>query len=490
MGVIQRQSIKRSLVSYIGVGVGMISTLFIYPLESTLYGRIQFVLSVALLLSPVFSLGVKSLAVRFYPEFSEQAEHDRGLFRLLLLLTVAIYLIVGGGLYLSQDWWLDVLSISRQSKFYQYADVIWPLALLYSLVDLSTLYTSNYQRITVPEIFTNLFLKLAVPTLILGYHFQYWTSTIALYALWLVYAIILLSLLVYLHQQGQRFVKVDWSFLTAERRKGMLSYALFGVLASLGTHLAFRLDNIMTTEYLGETANGFYNIALFISNTIAIPYNALIAIVSPFISGYWQKNDLANIQDVYRRSSLNLLMAGLFLFGLIFLLLDDIISVSTDSAGMETVRNVIIILGIAKVIDVTAGVNSAIISFSKAYRFNFVVISILGLLNIGLNLWLIPIFQVTGVALATLISLVLFNLIKLVFIYWRFGIHLFTWRLLWAFLLGSGLIFLVNLLPRFADWWWNVPVIGGVFTLVLGGAFVLTGLVPKPHELWEMLRNR
>ena len=93
MGVIQRQSIKRSLVSYIGVGVGVISTLFIYPLESTLYGRIQFVLSVALLLSPVFSLGVKSLAVRFYPEFSEKKEGDRGLFSLLLLLTVLIYAV-------------------------------------------------------------------------------------------------------------------------------------------------------------------------------------------------------------------------------------------------------------------------------------------------------------------------------------------------------------------------------------------------------------
>ena len=70
------------------------------------------------------------------------------------------------------------------------------------------------------------------------------------------------------------------------------------------------------------------------------------------------------------------------------------------------------------------GFNGEIITYSKYYKFNLIAIGLLILLNVSLNLLFINVlnYGIEGVAVASLISMILFNLSKLLFIYKKFKI--------------------------------------------------------------------
>ena len=85
---------------------------------------------------------------------------------------------------------------------------------------------------------------------------------------------------------------------------------------------------------------------------------------------------------------------------------------------------VILILGFNVLINMGTGFNGEIITYSKYYNFNLIAIGLLIVLNVSLNLLFINVFKygIEGVAVASLISMLLFNFSKLLFIYNKFKI--------------------------------------------------------------------
>ena len=72
MGVIKRQGIKNVFITYLGVIVGAISTLYIQPelLSIDELGFTRNLYNFSFLLSLAIPLGLPSIILKFYPEFS------------------------------------------------------------------------------------------------------------------------------------------------------------------------------------------------------------------------------------------------------------------------------------------------------------------------------------------------------------------------------------------------------------------------------------
>ena len=68
----------------------------------------------------------------------------------------------------------------------------------------------------------------------------------------------------------------------------------------------------------------------------------------------------------------------------------------------EAGRNVVILVGLAKLINLLFSLNDGIISMSKYYRFNMLLTLFLGLLMIGSDIILIPKYGLIGAAAALL----------------------------------------------------------------------------------------
>ncbi|MEY3498531.1 MAG: hypothetical protein RL308_200, partial [Bacteroidota bacterium] len=93
MGIVINQSIKNTIITYFGFGIGAVNALFLYTifLGKTHYGMVVFLLSAANILMPLMSFGVQNTLIRFYTKYKTESERDQFLsFMLLLPVFIAI----------------------------------------------------------------------------------------------------------------------------------------------------------------------------------------------------------------------------------------------------------------------------------------------------------------------------------------------------------------------------------------------------------------
>ncbi|NNE27780.1 MAG: oligosaccharide flippase family protein [Saprospiraceae bacterium] len=468
MGVIKRQGLKTILVNYVGVAIGALSVLFIYPLNDELYGFAQWVYSTIILLAPLASFGISSVVLKFYPVFKSKVDKaNHGFLNLILLIFSASYLVflicwfafkpflLQGFEYLNMDG-----SAIVKHEWYL-------LALVYLLVAVMTAtnHSANHLRIVVPNIVHQLGFKLLIPLIVLMSTLINITEQHMAFYILLFYGLVLLILTIYLKSIGAlHFGKIkrpsnEFSF------KSIFYFGGFSSLNSLGSSLAFRLDTIMIPFLENMLSNGYYNKIAFMSNTLEMPYRAINQIAAPIISKAWNDNDISELKTVYRKSSTNLFLVGAALFTLIWYVLDDLIAISIDPNSFPFARDIFLFLALGKLFDMLTSVNSQIIIYSKSYKYNLAFLLILGVSNIFLNYYLIRTLEygIVGAAMATALSLFIFNFAKLVFIYFKFGLHPFSVSTLKTLLLLGLLILVYFYFPE-------IEV--AIFALILKGIFV------------------
>jgi len=123
---------------------------------------------------------------------------------------------------------------------------------------------------------------------------------------------------------------------------------------------------------------------------------------------------MEEIRNVYLRGSKNLLYIGAVMLLGILILLDILPQVLDSWKELVHLKYLVVIIGFAKLVDMTAGVNGVIIQHSPWYRYNTIFVLIMMLINLVLNIVFIKWYGIIGAAIATAISLVVFNGMKAV----------------------------------------------------------------------------
>ena len=483
MGIIIRQTFKASVVGYVAAVVGVINTFFIYTWcfsESEL-GQIRFVQDTAILLAGLFSLGVYNIAVRFFPEFKSPNKHN-GFLGLLLLF------FVGGILSFLIIYWVTRSNLPME--FNENIGIILLTFISVVLAKIAFQYTSNFGRITVPSLINNLWVKVGLSLLSFCFLFSAVSFSTLLYGIPIIYAIAAVCLVLYLGYIGQLKVSFQFSFLTKSRMKQILIYAGFGILGTIGSSLATRLDIFMVTDILDYAKTGVYSIAFNIANLLMVPTSAIFAISAPIIAGALKKNDMDHVEEIYKKSGLNLFIIGCFLLLLVWCNIDAIFEIIPNGERYASGKLVILLLGIAKLFDMLTSINEYIIAYSKYFKFNLYFLLVLAVVNIIANLTLIPYFDIAGAAMATLLSVVLFNVFKTYFVYVKFKIHPFQRKIVYTLIIGVLTLCISKVLPQLDNPW------GSLFlrSLVLGGMFIFCTIHFKLSEeavvMWYKFRDR
>ncbi len=497
MGLIQRQSIKHSIVSFGGVFIGAISMLFIYPKDLDFYGFLQFFTGFASLLMPFVALGTHALVIRFFPNFKDKQQKHHGFLGLLLLLAFGAIALSGILLYFLQAplyAFLEPLGF-KVERISTFAIPIFLLASLLVFNKICTSYISGFGRIVVPNILNNTLLKFLIPILVLLYFFEILTLSSAIIILLTSYGFILLSLLLYTAYLGELYLNPSLKFLNPSLKKKMYSYALYGILAGMGTNIAQQIDNIMISTLVDFKGNGGYSIFRFMSNTIDLPLLALVAISGPIIADKFKTNDLLGIKSLYQKTALNAFIPGVLIFIGVACNLDDLLQITGRYADLAPLKSVFIFLGLAKLFDLLTSVNAQIIGYSKYFRFNLIVILFLAFLNIINNYFFIEVLSMNeiGAAIATCISILLYNLLRLAFIWWKFKMLPFTKETLFVLLIGSLVMGLVVLLPLSFHPVLNM-VLRSIFIVLIYGFMILQFRISEEVnalvlKYWKMLKN-
>jgi O-antigen/teichoic acid export membrane protein len=452
MGIVQKQGVRQSLVTYLGMALGAFNLLWLYPLflSKEQIGITKFVLDSAVLAAPFLFWGGAELIVRFFPKFRDERNgHNGYLFLLHVIFAVGILLLLLLVLLL-KDTILGYFS-DKSPLFVEFLPYAVPLALLLTYAAIFTSYTSNFHKIVVPTIFNEIIPKLAMTLLVLAFAFNFWGFQGIFWGQIVGYFAVLVGQIWYTASLGQLHWRPNFGFYSPKLLKEVYAYGVFGLIGTLGSRIGERINTILLGTMTSLADTGVYTVAFFLSDAIDAPRRAISRISSPIISDKWAEGKIEDIQEIYQKSALNQLIVGLGLLLAVWVSIDEIFSLMPNGEQFREGKYVILILGLARVLDMLTGVNTEIISYSKNYRYNFYFIILLALSSIGFSWLLIPIFAVNGAALATLVSLAIYNFLKFAVLWSKFKLQPFSWPILWVMLIGLFAYFAVTLLPKLSS---------------------------------------
>ncbi|HEX8350707.1 MAG TPA: hypothetical protein VF598_12155, partial [Hymenobacter sp.] len=74
MGIVQRQGLRNTVISYIGLGLGFVNTVLILPnfLEPQQLGLTATLSTIAMVYAQVAAFGFASVGIRFFPYFRDR----------------------------------------------------------------------------------------------------------------------------------------------------------------------------------------------------------------------------------------------------------------------------------------------------------------------------------------------------------------------------------------------------------------------------------
>lgn len=236
------------------------------------------------------------------------------------------------------------------------------------------------------------------------------------------------------------------------------------MLGGLTTVIVWNVDIIMLGSLAGLSQTGIYAIAFYMASVIAIPQRSITKIVSPLLADFIKNKEWKEIASIYTKSSLNQLIPGIFIFGLIWINLEVVYRMMPEvySAG----RWVVFIIGIGKIIEMGTGANGLILINSKHYRVSFYTNLVLVIITIGANYLLIPLYGIEGAAMASVLALTIYNSTKYLWVWATLGMQPFTEKTLYVILLGAIALVFTHFTNLFEFYLWNALLKTALFTLL------------------------
>jgi len=454
MGVILRQGLKHSLVTVLATIVGMVSVLFIYTefLTKQELGLFQYLITWAKSITPFLAFGMGAVATRFYPQFHKKSKNNNGLLFFLSFVPLIAFFLFLGLCFLFQE---TIYQSIESHPDFELLNIYLPYTILIVLAlligQIFSSYALNLKRIVVPEILNNLWLKIAVPICAIAYFYNYLTFSNFIQGIIIVYFIATIGFFIYLWKLGNANLRPNWTYFDKKTIKEITTFASFTVLGGVGSLLATQIDTLMVGSYIDMENAAIYTIAFYIATVIGIPLRSIFTIATPVIAASFNENDLSNVQKLYTKSSMNLLVIGVLLFTGIWASVDLLFKIIPNGSLYITGKYVILYLGLAKLVDMVTSINTHIIVYSKYYKYNLYFSLILAVVNIVLNLILIPRYGLVGAALSTLASMIIFNIIKVIFVWMKFKMQPFSNSMFWVLLLGTISYFVTLFMPSLGN---------------------------------------
>ncbi len=442
MGIIIRQSSWSTLLSFSGIIIGYINVLYLFPAYFTPgeIGLTKVIQDFAMLLVSFAQLGTRSSIIRFFPSMQISRSKADSFFSLMLFLSLTGYLI-----FLLLTFFLKApllsLFIENSPEVVTYFSLVLVLVLIMVIHNVISDFTRSFLEILVPNFLKEVLLRLWTTLCIAAYVLGWVDFEIFLFCIVGAYSLNLLILSIYLFTKtSTRFKFNFWKELKPDEIRPIVTYGLYALIGAGGSIIVSKVDVVMVTSMLGTFDTGIYTTAFYMAAVIEVPRRMVTQISTPLISRHLESSDMKSVRDIYTKSSINLLIIGfLFLTG-ILANLNNIYYYVPNNEIYEAGKLVVIFVGLGKLIDMSFGLNGEIIILSKYYKVNILLTGFLAIITIAANYYLIPIYGITGAAVGTTFSIVLFNLLKFIFVWVKFKLQPFTINHLKLLFIG-GLIF-------------------------------------------------
>lgn len=169
-------------------------------------------------------------------------------------------------------------------------------------------------------------------------------------------------------------------------------------------------DIIMLGWFTGAEEVGIYRVAVQGAALVALSIGVVSAVVAPHFARFYAQGDKVRLQRLVTRSAQVILLTALPI-ALSFIIAGGVIVAWVFGTEFAAAHTPLAILAGGKLISVSFGLVGTLLTMTK-YETNAArILWQTAVLNVVLNVLLIPLFGMNGAAFATAISLVILNLI-------------------------------------------------------------------------------
>lgn len=447
MGIIFKQSFKNTIVIYLGFLIGGLNTIFFYPgiLGEDFYGIVTVLLSYSNLIMPLMALGVHYTIIKFFSVYQEKLEKDKFL-SLALILPLFVAVPIGFLWDNIQNFIVENFLTKENEIIADYTIVIYVVAVCCAYFEVFYAWSKVHLKTVVGNFLKEFYNRAAVLISLFAVSFGLITKTEFAFVLTGFYIIRTLIMMVYAFKVY--FPKYTVSL--PKNYKEILAYSVFIIFAGSAGAVILDIDKVMVTGKEAFSAAAYYTVAVFIGSFIEAPSRALSQILQPLTSKSLNENNPTEVHNLYKKSSINLLVVGGLFFLLINCNIEELFRIMPK--GYENGVLAVLLISIAKMYNMFLGNNGPIISNSRYYKITFPLGVGAAVTVYFLNVLFYKKINMStdGLALATLITIFIFNTIKLLFVYYKFKMNPITKQ--------TGVALGVITLMFFGFYFWNFSI--------------------------------
>ena len=420
MGIVIRNSAWNLVITASGFVLGALNVLVLATtyLEDQYYGLWGYVLSMGFLLFPFMSFGIHNTIVKFYSSFDDKEKRDAFLIKMLVWPVLAIVPLTVG-------FWLleEPITLVLAQKNAIVGDFLWHIlavAIFEAYFEIFYAWTKVHMKTIsgnfLKEVFYRAGATISLFLLAAGFIDQvaFINSLVLIYGLRMV-VMCCLALRTYKPQ-------VIWQPVAQTRE--LVTYSLLMIIAGSVSTALLDLDKAMINNYKILDQISYYNVAVFIAAVIAVPARGMAQITHPLTAGYLNSNNIAALEDLYKRSSLNLSIISGFLLIIIVCNVREFYNFLPPEFAIAI--PVVFFIAAVKYVESLLGSNNAILYNSNLYKVTLWLGLVLTVVAVALNISLIPKYGITGAAVATCIAYISYGFIKAWYVHKQMRIHPWT----------------------------------------------------------------
>lgn len=432
MGIVINQSIRNTIITYIGFAIGAANALFMYTnfLGKTYYGLTAFLLSSANIMMPLMAFGVHNTLVKFYNEYKTEAEKSQFLtFMLLLPLLLIVPIALAGYFFYGQI----AARLSEENPIiYDYVWLIPVIGLCMGYFEIFYAWVKVHMKSVFGNFIKEVFLRILISIFLFAVYFGWITAVEFIYITVGIYFVTTLAMVYF----AFRIKMPAFSLKFPQNRIPVFVYSIFIILSGSVATLLLDIDKFMLGQYINIDNVAYYSVAIFIATVVAVPSRAMHQITYPITAKLMSQGKYDELNDLYKKSSISLQIVGGYV------LLGILVNIRTlyELLPVEYSGGIFVVftIGLSKYFDLILGNNNAIIFNSKYYRMVLFLGLMLAFAAITLNGFFIPRYGIDGAAIATLIAITLYSLAKLLFVVLKMKLYPFTNQTLYS--LGISLV--------------------------------------------------
>lgn len=446
MGTIARQTVKGSVYSYIGAGLGFLNVAILMPhiFSTEEIGLTNILISISAIFGQLGCLGFNNVTTRLFPYFRNKDKSHNG-FLFLTVISGLIGFALCLLLFILLKPYLIKENIDSSPLFVEYIYLLIPLI----FITIFFLLFDTYNRVLFNASF-GIFVKefiLRVLNLagIILFYFNYFDFNAFIIYYTAVYAIPVILIFALLFYRKEISINPVRGFLSRSMKFEIFNVSIYGLVSGFSGIAAMHIDRYMVNHFCDLGFTGIYATAFFFGTIILLPGRSLLRIAGTSIAEAFKSQDHDKIEQLYSKSTKNQLLAATVAFIIIWGNIDNILNIMPEAYSQG--KYVIFYISLAYLFLMGGGASSEIIQFSKHYKVYAALMLLLIACIIVLNILLIPVYGITGAALASFISYVIYVFSKYIFLLYKFGFQPFNHKHILIVLTGGFAYFISLLIP-------------------------------------------